>query len=162
MNVFDNIKNDAHAVCESSMLKATRAGHIYNVKVTADADNGKIVAIGKLVDMQVFEEEAYAAGKAPYLLLTPPLAYNGKRGWSDEKYFYNAEGEIARAYELHEGDIYTISKIAFDGEPAVGKYIDATYTVAEAAGEAGFVGEIIEEVPYTDTVAYRVLVRKIA
>lgn len=162
MNAFDNIRQDAHAVCESSMLKATRAGHIYSVKVSADADNGKIIAIGNLVEQQVFAEKAYVAGEKPYLLLTPPFAYNGKRGWSDEKYFYNAKDEIARAYELHEGDIYTISALAFDGEPAVGKFIDAAYTVADAAGDAGFVGEIIEEVPYSDSVSYRVLVRKIA
>lgn len=162
MNAFDNIRQDAHAVCESSMLKATRAGHIYSVKVSADADNGKIIAIGGIVEQQVFAEKEYAAGDRPYLLLTPPFAYNGKRGWSDEKYFYNAKDEIARAYELHEGDIYTISKIAFDGEPAVGKFIDAKYAVADAAGDAGFVGEIIEEVPYADSVSYRVLVRKIA
>lgn len=161
MNAFDNIIKDAHAVCESSMLKATRAGHIYNVKVAADADNGKIVAIGAIVEPQVFAEKAYAAGEKPYLLLTPPLAYNGKRGWSDEKYFYNAKDEIARAYELHEGDIYTLSAMAFKGDVTVGALVDATHTVVAEAGE-GFVGEIIEEVVYSDSVSYRVLVRKIA
>lgn len=161
MNVFDNIIGTKHAVCESSLLKATVAGHIYSVKMAADADNGKIIAIGNLVEEQVFGEKAYVAGEKPCLVLTTPLAYNGRKAWSGEEYFYNAEGEIARAYELHVGDIYTISGIAFVGEPAVGKFIDANYTVADVAGESGFVGEIIEEVNYTNSVSYRIMVRSI-
>lgn len=161
MNVFDNIQGKAHVVAESSRLKATTAGHIYDLKMTADTDNGTIVCVGKHVEGQVFEAKAYAAGEKPYLILTSPFAYNGKKAWSDEKYFYNAKDEIARAYELHVEDIFTVSADAFVGAPAVGKFVDATYTVAEAAGDAGFVGEIIEEVNYTNGVSYRVLVRAI-
>lgn len=161
MNAFDQIRMDAHAVCESSMLKATGAGHIYSVKMSADADNGKIIAIGGIIEPQVFAEKAYAAGEKPYLVLTPPFAYNGKKSWSAEKYFFNAKDEIARAYELCVGDIYTISSDAFVGTPEVGKFIDATYTIADAAGESGFVGEIIEEVNYTNSTSYRIIVRAI-
>ena len=161
MNVFDNIQGKSHVVAESSRLKATIAGHIYDLKMTKDTDNGTIVGIGKFVDEQVFEAKTYAAGDTPYLVLTPPLAYNGKKAWSDEKYFYNANGEIARAYELHKDDIFTVSADAFTGSPEVGKYIDATYTVKESAPATGFVGEIIEEVIYTNSTSYRILVREI-
>ena len=161
MNVFDNIQGKSHVVAESSRLKATIAGHIYDLKMTKDTDNGTIVGIGKFVDEQVFEAKTYAAGDTPYLILTPPLAYNGKKAWSDEKYFYNANDEIARAYELHKGDIFTVSADAFTGSPEVGKYIDATYTVKESAPATGFVGEIIEEVTYTNSTSYRILVREI-
>ena len=161
MNVFDNIQGTAHVVCESSRLKATVSGHIYDLKMTEDMDNGTIVAIGKFVEEQVFEAKAYAAGATPYLLLTPPIAYNGRKAWSDEKYFYNAKDEIARAYELHKDDIFTVSEDAFTGTPAVGKYVDATYAVADEAPATGFVGEIIEEVPYTNSTSYRILVREI-
>lgn len=157
-NVFDLVKGNAHVVAESSRLKATTAGHIYDLKVAKDTDNGTIVAIGAHVEGQVFAAKDYAAGDKPYILITPPFAYNGKKAWSDEKYFYNAKDEIARAYELYVGDIFTVSADAFDGEPAVGKYVDAKYTVAEAAGESGFVGEIIEEVNYTNSVSYRIRV----
>ena len=164
MNVFDNIQGTAHIVAESSRLKATTAGHIYDLEMIEDTDNGSIVAIGALSDLgvQVFKAKAYAAGEKPYLVLTPPLAYNGKKAWSDEKYFYNAQGEVARAYELHVGDIYTVSADAFTGSPAVGKYVDSTYTVADATTNIhGFVGEIIEEVIYTNSTSYRILVREI-
>ena len=162
MNVFDNIQGTAHVVAESSRLKATIAGHIYDLEMIEDTDNGTIVSIGALSDLgvQVFKAKEYATGDKPYLVLTPPLAYNGKKGWSDEKYFYNAKGEVARAYELCVDDIYTLSANAFIGTPEVGKFVDATYTVADAAGESGFVGEIIEEVIYSNSTSYRIIVRK--
>lgn len=159
-NYFDNIKNvPVHAVAESSRLTATGAGHIYDLEMIEDTDNGSIVAVGAHVEGQLFKAKEYAAGDKPYLVLTPPLAYNGRRGQSDEKYFYNAKGEVARAYELYVGDIYTLSANGFTGTPAVGKFVDATHTVAESAG-ANYVGEIIEEVNYTNSVSYRVRVIK--
>jgi hypothetical protein len=158
-NYFDNIKNvPEHVVAESSRLTATGAGHIYDLEMIADTDNGTIVAVGAHLEGQVFKAEAYAEGKKPYLVLTTPLAYNGRRGQSDEKYFYNAKGDIARAYELYVGDIYTLSANAFTGTPAVGKFVDATYAVKDAAPESGFVGEIFEEVNYTNSVSYRIRV----
>ncbi len=157
-NVFDLVKGDAHVVAESSRLKATGAGHIYDLEMIADTDNGTIVAIGEHVEGQVYKAKAYAEEAKPYLVLTPPLAYNGKKSWSDEKYFYNAKGEIARAYELHVDDIYTISEDAFTGTPTVGKFVDAAYAIKDAAPTSGFVGEIIEEVNYTNSVSYRIRV----
>ena len=157
-NVFDLVKGTDHIVAESSRLKATGAGHIYDLEMIEDTDNGTIVALGAHVEGQLYKAEKYAEGKKPYFILTPPLAYNGKKAWSDEKYFYNAKGEIARAYELHVDDIYTISADVFTGTPAVGKYVDATYAIKDAAPESGFVGEIIEEVNYTNSVSYRIRV----
>ncbi len=157
-NVFDLVKGTAHVVAESSRLKATTAGHIYDLEMIEDTDNGTIVALGAHVEGQLYKAKAYAEGDKPYFILTPPLAYNGKKAWSDEKYFYNAKGEVARAYELHADDIFTVSEDAFTGTPAVGKFVNATYTVADEAGAAGFVGEIIEEVNYTNSVSYRVRV----
>ena len=161
-NYFDNIKNvPEHVVAESSRLKATTAGHIYDLEMIADTDNGTIVAVGAHVEGQLFKAKAYAAGDKPYLVLTSPLAYNGKKAWSAEKYFYNAEGEVARAYELHVDDIYTVSANAFTGTPAVGKFVDATHKVADTAGSTGYVGQIIEKVEYTNSVSYRVRVVKL-
>ena len=157
-NVFDLVKGDAHVVAESSRLKATTAGHIYDLEMITDTDNGTIVAIGAHVEGQVYKAKTYAAGDKPYLVLTPALAYNGRKACSDEKYFYNAEGEIARAYELNVDDIYTLSADAFTGTAAVGKYVDATYAIKDSKPSTGFVGEIIEEVNYTNSVSYRVRV----
>lgn len=157
-NVFDLVKGTAHVVAESSRLKATGAGHIYDLEMIEDTDNGTIVALGAHVEGQLYKAKAYAEGDKPYFILTPPLAYNGKKVWSDEKYFYNAKGEVARAYELYVDDMFTVSEDAFTGTPIVGKFVDATYAVKDAAPESGFVGEIIEEVNYTNSVSYRIRV----
>lgn len=157
-NVFDLVKGNEHIVAESSRLTATIVGHIYDLKCHKDLDNGTIVSVGDHVEGQVFAAKDYVAGDKPYFILTPALAYNGKKAWSDEKYFYNAKDEIARAYELHVDDIFTISADAFAGDPAVGKFVDAKYTVADEAGESGFVGLITEEVNYTNSVSYRIRV----
>ena len=156
-NVFDLARGAVHAVCESSKLKATTAGHIYDLKAHKDLDNGAIVGVGAHVEGQVFAAKDYAEGDTACLVLTVPFAYNGKKSQSDEKFFYNAAGEVVRAYELHVGDIYTISAAGLTGAPVVGAFIDATNKASEAAG-TGFVGKIIEEVAYTDGAAYRIMV----
>lgn len=159
MNVFDNITGVKHAVCESSLLKSTEVGHIYSLKCHEDLDNGSIVCVGNWVEAQVFASKDFTAGERPVLVLTPPIGYNPEG--KDECYFYNAKDEIARGYELNDGDIFTVSEIAFSGTPEVGKFIDAAYTVADEAGESGFVGEIVEKVIYGASVSYRVFVRSI-
>lgn len=161
-NVFDNIVGTKHAVCESSLLKATKVGHIYSLKCHKDLDNGSIVSVGDWAEAQVFNSKDYVAGEHPVLILTPPIGYNSdRRIYQDECYFYNAKNEVARAYELYDGDMFTVSEEMFVGDPAVGKFINGTYTVAEVAGDAGFVGEIVEKVNYTNSVSYRVFVRSI-
>lgn len=156
-NVYDSAKGAVHAVCESSKLKATTAGHIYDLKAHKDLDNGAIVGVGAHVEGQVFNAKDYESGDTACLVLTVPFAYNGNKYQSEEKFFFNAANEIARAYELHVGDIYTISAAGLKGTPAVNKYIDATNTVADSAGE-GFAGQIIEEVAYANGAAYRIMV----
>lgn len=162
-NVFDNITGVKHCVAESSLLKATEVGHIYSLRCHEDMDNGSIVCVGNWVEAQVYASKDYTEGEHPVFVLTPPIGYNSdRREYQEEQYFYNAKDEIARAYELHVGDIFTVSEVIF-GEgnvPAVGKFIDASYTVSESAGE-GFVGEIVEKVIYSQSVSYRIAVRSL-
>lgn len=161
-NVFDNIQGAKHCVAESSLLKATTAGHMYSLKCHEDLDNGSIVSVGDWVTAQVYKTKKYAAGSQPVLILTPPMGYNSdRREYQQEQYFYNAEGEVARGYELHTGDIFTVSDVIFSGTPEVGKFIGADYTVVAEAPSTGFVGEIVEKVNYSNSVSYRVAVRSI-
>ena len=62
-NVFDKIVGAEHVVAESSLLKATGAGHILSMKCHKDLDNGSIVTRGAWVEAQVFDSADYAAGK---------------------------------------------------------------------------------------------------
>ena len=162
MNVFDNMKADKRVTCESSLLKATEVGHILSMQCHKDLDNGSIVTRGEFVEEQVFKTADYAAGKKPFLVLTTPIGYNSDRkSYQDEQYFYNATGEIARCYELHVNDIFTVSADAITAlatAPVVGNYVSVDgglYKEAANAGTSGFVAQIIEKVNYTNSVSYR-------
>lgn len=162
MNVFDNIVGAKHVVAESSLLKATEVGHILSMKCQKDLDNGSIVTRGDWIEAQVYKTADYAAGKKPYLVLTPPIGYNSdRRSYQDECYFYNATGEVARCYELHVDDIFTVSVDAITPlatDPVVGNYVSVDgglYKEAAAAGTSGFVAQIVEKVNYTNSVSYR-------
>lgn len=167
-NVYDKIVGDAHVVCSSSLLKGTEVGHILSVKCHKDLDNGSIITRGAWVEAQVFDSADYAAGKKPYLVLTTPIGYNSDRKYyQEEKYFYNAAGEIARAYELYVDDIFEVSDDAITAlatAPVVGNYVEienGLYKEAAAAPESGIALKIIEKVNYTNGVSYRLHVESL-
>lgn len=162
MNVFDKIVGAKHVVAESSLLKATEVGHILSMKCQKDLDNGSIVTRGDWIEAQIYKTADYAAGKKPYLVLTPPIGYNSdRRSYQDECYFYNATGEVARCYELYVDDIFTVSSDAITAlatDPVVGNYVSVEgglYKEAASAGTSGFVAQIVEKVNYTNSTSYR-------
>lgn len=162
MNVFDKIVGAKHVVAESSLLKATEVGHILSMKCQKDLDNGSIVTRGDWIEAQIYKTADYAAGKKPYLVLTPSIGYNSdRRSYQDECYFYNATGEVARCYELHVDDIFTVSSDAITAlatDPVVGNYVSVEgglYKEAASAGTSGFVAQIVEKVNYTNSTSYR-------
>lgn len=134
-----------HAVAGSSKLKATTAGHIYNIKIDTDLDNGSIVAKGDYVAPEVYKAkdstgfagvildkaangnwyvEVTEPGDA-LLLLNPPLIYEEyTTAMQHESNFYNAAGDIVRAYELYAGDIFELSAEGIDGEIVKGATVN--------------------------------------
>lgn len=139
-----------HTVAESTKLKATTAGHIYNIQLAADADNGIIVKKGNYVAPEYYAE---AAGSATFagkiigtasngnylvevtavagdlLVLQAPLIYEEYNSMvQNEKFFYNKQNDIVRAYELYVGDVFTISADGFVGTPVIGKAVSVDTT----------------------------------
>lgn len=53
--MVDFIKFTKHACAGSSKLKATTAGHIYNILIEQDLDNGSVVAKGDYVKPEVYK-----------------------------------------------------------------------------------------------------------
>lgn len=153
-SIFNNLKITKHAVAGSSKLKATIAGHIYNIKIEEDLDNGSIVAKGDYVSAEIYKAkdstgfsgkvldkaangnwyvEVVEPGDA-LLLLNVPLIYEEyTTAMQHESNFYNAEGDIVRAYELYAGDIFELSAEGFDGTPTKG----AAVTVADKKVKIG-------------------------
>ena len=138
---FDN----KHAVPESTNLKATIVGNIWNIKATDDIDNGCIVKRGDYVAPEYYAEaaateftgkiiekaangnfrvEVTAVGELEGLVLSVPLIYEEyTTRMQEESNFYNAKGDLLRVYQLYVGDVFTLSAEGFDGTPEVGKTV---------------------------------------
>ena len=138
---FDN----KHAVAESTNLKATIVGNIWNIKATDDIDNGCIVKRGDYVAPEYYAEaaateftgkiiekaangnfrvEVTAVGELEGLVLSVPLIYEEyTTRMQEESNFYNAKGDLLRVYQLYVGDVFTLSTEGFDGTPEVGKTV---------------------------------------
>lgn len=135
-----------HAVCESTKLKATTAGHIMNVKISEAMDNGSLVSLGAYQGQDVYAAGKVVAGKTPYLVLSVPLIYEQFNSRvQDEDNFYNAANDIVRAYELHVGDVFALSTEGFSGTPSVGAAVggEANKNQIKVGGTVGFTGKII-------------------
>lgn len=155
---FSKLLKDAkkHAVAGSSKLKATTTGHIYNIKATADIDNGCIVKKGDYIAPDYYAEAAASgsfAGKiidkaangnwyievtacdGDCLVLTVPLIYeNYTKSLEHESNFYNEKDSLMRCYELYVGDVFELSAEGFSGTPEAKKTVsveDKKIKVAE-------------------------------
>lgn len=140
---------EEHAVAfVTKMLASTYGKHIYNIELTADRDNGNVVAKGDFIELDLYKDKAstdvagvildQAANGNWYVEVTEPgdglLVYQvplnyheSPRDLSSIKTFYNEKGDVVRGYEMAKGDVIELSAKAFDGTPEKGK----TLTVAD-------------------------------
>ena len=115
-----------HGVFESSDIKATLAGHIVNLKAIEDTDNGSFASRGAFVAGDVWKAAKPVVAKPVFLIGTSPLIYEDfTKSMQDEANFYNASGDVMRAYELEANDKFNLSAEAFasGASPAVGQYL---------------------------------------
>lgn len=145
---------DNHIVCFPTKIASGLNGHILNIVLDKDTDNGVVVSAGDYVSF-----DNYKAGDAPtsyeaviteqaangnwYVQVTkaditdvtkmPILIYEVPIGAEtyDSRFtklsnFYNAAGKVVRGYVLAPFDVYEISEDAFEGTPEVGKKVTIT------------------------------------
>lgn len=138
---------EKHAVAGSSKLKATIAGHIYNIQIEEDLDNGSIVAKGDYVKPETYKAtdstgfegkvldkaangnwyvEVTKPGDALLILQVPMLYEEYTTALKHESNFYNANGDIVRAYELYAGDVFEVSAEGISGEITKGATVTVT------------------------------------
>ena len=154
---FIDYENNVHGVAESTMLKATKVGHLYNLEADVDIDNGSVAKIGEYKRPDVWEAKVPAKEDKVVLILTAPKIYEEyEKKMQEEQYFYNAAGEIMRAYEIQDTDRFSVSEEALsaDAVAQVGKYVvvdtkgyklTTVDTNPNASSVAyGFVGKIID------------------
>lgn len=114
----------------------------------ADIDNGNLVEIGGLLDgeREIYEAKAPTANtdKDDLVIVgTPELLYDERLRALDD--FYNKADRPARAYRLHKGDIFSVTKEAFGPNataPKVGDTVVAgtdTYLHTSAGAESEIV-----------------------
>lgn len=138
---------DTHVVAFPSKVIASKGGkHIYNIQLATDTDNGNFIGKGDFVELDLYKEATVATisakivGKATnghyYVEITadtdalfvyqePLIAEEYSNAFKKESNFYNAKGDVVRAYELAKGDVVEVSAEAFDGTPTVGTEITA-------------------------------------
>lgn len=136
-----------HCVAESTKLAATVGGApIYNIKVSADVDNGAIVGLGEYQAPEYYAEATASttfAGKiiekaangsyrvqvtkcdpTDCILIQVSSIYEEYSSrMQEECNFYNAKDDIVRAYALIVGDVFTVSAEGFIGTPEEGKVV---------------------------------------
>lgn len=135
-----------HAVAfPSRVVAGYGGGHIYDILLTSDADNGSIVGRGDYIKLGTYKEttptsfagkiveqatngnwyvEVTAATDGLFVYM-PEISPYPERQLRDAKVFYNKSGEMVKGYSLQVGDIIEVSKEGFSGNPKVGKTISA-------------------------------------
>lgn len=138
-----------HAVAEQTKIKATECGHMFNLLADKDYDNGVVVAKneyqyddvysvkdstgfrGTIVDIAAngnFIVHVTAPGDG-LLVLSAPFSYvTDPARFAAEDQFYNATGDIMRAYELVKDDEFAVSAEGFDTTPSKGQTVTVTAT----------------------------------
>lgn len=115
----------AKAIVNLDYLKSVYVGRIFNVMADFEIEQGSLVAIGDLVDGQreIYNPAAVtdATTEKVALIASDEADYDPRKAmWED---FTNEADYPAKAYELKENDVFTISEDGFTGTPEVGKYL---------------------------------------
>ncbi len=131
-------------------------GHVYNIVLQDDADNGALAGRGDYVSFDQYEQAAApngfagrvneeasdgnwyvevtavpASGELLYLYNAPVSEYK-ERDLQDESLFYNKDGEVVQGMTLMVGDVFTVSTNGFTGTPTAGAaltYASGKYVV---------------------------------
>lgn len=138
-----------HCVFESSNLKATIVGNIYDGVCEEDVDNGQALVLKNYTGEGLQLREVAKAGVKDQVVIagTVPVIKDAMTTLqANFNNFYNKAGNPIRCYEVVKDDIFAISKNFITGEVAVGKYVcveaDGTYKIYDSDPTAtnGFVG----------------------
>lgn len=132
---------ESHAWGAPAKVKSAIAGHIYNIQISEDYDNTNFLAKNDYLSFDLYSDKTatgfsgivreQAANGNYYVEVVDPgdalFVYNvpiPEEEWTNnfkkESNFFNAEGDVVRAYELAVGDILEISEAGFTAAPTVG------------------------------------------
>lgn len=129
----------------SKLLAASGGGHIYDIQLTADHDNGVLVGRGSYIKLGTYQEttapntfagiireqaangnwyvEVTAATEALWILMPEISPYEAIPETVNPKAWVNKAGDTVKGYSLTKGDIFEMSAEGFTGIPAVNKSV---------------------------------------
>ena len=133
---------ESHAWGAPAKVLAAEGGkHIYNVLLLDDCDNTNFIARDEWLSLDLYSEKAATTfsgivreqaangnyyvevvnpGDALFVYNVPIIEEDWTNSFKKESNFYNAAGDIVRAYELAVGDVLEISDAGFTATPTVG------------------------------------------
>lgn len=155
----DISKNNNHIIMFPTFVASAMGqyGHIINLVMQADTDNGTLATKGQYVSFEQYKAAAVAANavevtvreravekdcwyvevtKLPanpvYLVYNDPISPYPQVELRDEGLFYNETGDVTQGMELHIGDCFSLSEDAFTGtiaDGAVAVYTSGKYVI---------------------------------
>ena len=155
---IDVSKNNNHIIAFPSKVASAmdQYGHVINLVLQADSDNGVLATKGAYVSFDQYQTAAVAANtvegiireasaeggwyveftKLPadpvFFVYNSPVSPYPETELRDEGLFFNKAGDRAQGMELHLGDVVSLSDAAFTGTPAantVVKYTNGKYVI---------------------------------
>jgi hypothetical protein len=133
---------ESHAWGSPAKVLAKEGGkHIYNVQLTDDCDNTNFIARDAWLALDLYSEKAATTfsgivreqaangnyyvevvdpGDALFVYNVPIIEEEFTNNFKKESNFFNAAGDVVRAYELAVGDILEISEAGFVAAPTIG------------------------------------------
>ena len=147
---IDISKNATHNIAFPSKVASAMGqyGHVINLVMVADTDNGVLATKGDYVSFDQYEVGAVSDNKVEgvireinnseggsyveftkladaqyFFVYNAPISPYPEVELRDEALFYNADGDVAQGMELHLGDWVSLSDSAFTGTPVAGKTV---------------------------------------
>lgn len=142
-----------YAVCFPTKIRSGNCGHVLNLTLQQDLENGTIRSAGDWIELDNYKDAAPASGNGAAVFqgvirgksargnwyvevtadTTDLLVYqepviaesNYGKKWVSEKNWINEQGDVVRAYTLCKYDIFEVSTEAFSGTPAAKKTVTA-------------------------------------
>ena len=149
--------NNKHAVVRTDNLGGTKNGEqlasviFYSSDATAEIDNGNIVVLGEKAGREAYKATAPTATTVKedlYVIAEEELFYDQTVAHY-LKEWVNPAGKIIRAYSLDSKGGYSVTAEAFDGTPAIGKYVgfvaDSTKAKVQDTADASTFGTITDK-----------------
>lgn len=158
-----------HSVFESSNLKATIVGNIYDGICNVDVDNGQALVLKDYTGDGLQTRNVTKAVERDQIVVagTVPVIKDAFTKIQAESFnFYNKKGNVIRCYEVVKNDIFGVSKTFITGTVEVGKFVkvnaSGAYEISDSDPSAtnGFVGKVHSIQNGTYDTLVRILVLK--